>query len=104
MCDKLCKTQQELQRLREYEAATRDTICWGVKCVHEAKALDIVYANERLILDLKETIYNLAAIAADYLDTSPSGSEKVRETIAKALYVVGPASNSAASGGTVSND
>lgn len=33
--------KKDFDRLVEYERATRNTICWGVHCVHEAAALDL---------------------------------------------------------------
>lgn len=44
----------ELESLRAYEHATRDTVCWGVACVHEAHALDML-ARGQAALDAART-------------------------------------------------
>lgn len=52
---------EELERLRKYEAATRDTICWGVHCVHEARAFNMIARQEGELDRLKDEIKNLKA-------------------------------------------
>lgn len=52
--------KEEYDRLVLYERVTRDTICWGVHCVHEASALNLVAeADER-----RERAFEVLRLAA----------------------------------------
>lgn len=48
----------ELARLREYEKATRNTICWNVECHHQAEALDMMAAHQEELDLLKQVETN----------------------------------------------
>ena len=50
---------KELKLLREYERATRDTICFGVNCTHEAWAIGKMLEMQCEIDCLKKTIREL---------------------------------------------
>lgn len=50
---------KELLFLREYERATRDTVCFGMRCIHEAWALEMISKNEAEMEWLKREVKRL---------------------------------------------
>lgn len=59
------------------------TICWGVECVHQAKALDMVYAREREVDELKAKLAAAEALLAETSDRLVAAEEAANEAWAK---------------------
>ena len=66
----------ELIMLREYEAQTRNTICWNVECEHQARALDAIMGAQKELDDTKAKLKAAEGVIERLKADRPPGPTK----------------------------